>query len=98
MGATVGVLLDLKTYRGIAKGRTGNERIALYNRAGNKCGIKPFYMCLNYVNGKSALGYFYANPKYKLVRKSIPRVTHNRAITLTPYLKKKLNQLSRYSN
>ncbi|MBA2941595.1 YheC/YheD family protein [Paenibacillus sp. CGMCC 1.16610] len=97
MRTTVGVLLDLKTYKGIAKGRTGNERIALYERAGNKCGLKPFYMCLRYVNRKSALGYFNTNHKYKLVRRSIPRVTHNRAITLTPYLKKKLSQLSRYS-
>lgn len=94
----VGVLLDLKTYKGISKGRTGNERIALYNKAANKHGLIPFYMCLRYVNRNSAVGYVYSNHSYKLVRKKIPRVTHNRTITLTPYLKNKLSQLSRYSN
>lgn len=98
MRTTVGILLDLKTYKCIAKGRTGNELIALYNKAASKHGLKPFYMCLRYVNKNSALGYVYSNHKYKLVRKKIPRVTHNRAITLTPLLKNKLSQLSRYSH
>ncbi|WP_274468448.1 MULTISPECIES: YheC/YheD family protein [unclassified Paenibacillus] len=98
MPRTVGVLLDLKTYKGIPRGRTGNERLALYDKAGRMLGLKPFYMCLHYVNGKWALGYSYKRKKYKLIRRAIPKVTHNRAITLTPYLKRKLKLLSRSSN
>lgn len=95
---TVGVLLDLKTFNGIPKGRTGNERLSLYNKAGKLHGLKPFYMCLRHMKGGSALGYSYSNSKYKLIRRTIPKVTHNRAITLSPYLKKKLKLLARSSN
>ncbi|MBP1961691.1 YheC/YheD family protein [Paenibacillus aceris] len=98
MRTTVGVLLDLETYKGIPKGKTGNERIALYNKAGKIHGLKPFYMCLQHVDGKSALGYSYSNNKYKLLRRTVPCVTHNRAITLTPYLRRKLKQLSQSSH
>lgn len=94
----VGILLDLKTYRGIPKGRTGNERLSLYNKAGRELGIKPFYMCLRDLRSTTALGYTYENKGYRLVRRTIPKVTHNRAITLSPYLKNKLRKLSRSSN
>lgn len=97
MRTTVGVLLDLETYLGIARGRTGNERLALYNKAGKLHGLRPFYMCLQHVKGKYALGYYYENNAYRLVRRSIPRVTHNRAISLSPYLRKKLKELSQSS-
>lgn len=97
MRTTVGVLLDLETYLGIARGRTGIERLALYNKAGKMHGLRPFYMCLEHVKGKSALGYYYENNAYRLVRRSIPRVTHNRAISLSPYLRRKLKELSQSS-
>ncbi|MGO4274257.1 YheC/YheD family protein, partial [Paenibacillus sp. TAF58] len=94
MRATVGVLLDLETFLGIARGRTGTERLAMYNKAGKMHELRPFYMCLQHVKGKSALGYYYENNTYRLVRRSIPRVTHNRAICLSSYLRKKLKELS----
>ena len=97
MRTTVGVLLDLESFLGIARGRTGNERLALYNKAGKMHGLRPFYMCLQHVKGKSALGYYYENNAYRLVRRVIPRVTHNRAISLSPYLRKKLKELSQSS-
>ncbi len=97
MRATVGVLLDLETYLGIARGKTGNECLALYNKAGKMHGLRPFYMCLQRIKGKSAVGYYYENNAYRLVRRSIPRVTHNRAISLTPYLRKKLKELAQSS-
>ncbi|SDN75784.1 YheC/D like ATP-grasp [Paenibacillus sp. yr247] len=97
MRTTVGVLLDLKTYLGISKGRTGTERLALYNIAGENHGLRPFYMSLHHLRGKTALGYYYENNAYKLVRRSIPKVTHNRAIALSPFLRKKLKELSKSS-
>lgn len=97
MRTAVGVLLDLKTYLGIPKGRTGNERLALYNKAGKKYGIKPFYMSLQHVKTNSALGYYFENKAYKRISRSIPKVTHNRAITLSPFLRKRLTKLSQSS-
>ncbi|KRF13300.1 YheC/YheD family protein [Paenibacillus sp. Soil787] len=97
MRTTVGILLDLETYLGIARGRTGTERLALYNKAGKMYGLRPFYMCLQQIKGNSALGYYHENNAYRLVRRSIPRVTHNRTISLSPYLRRKLKELSQSS-
>jgi len=93
----VGVLLDRDTFTGIPKGRTGTERIRLYNKAAAKLGLKPFYMSLHQIGRTSALGYTYTGRSYKLVRRPIPSVTHNRTISLSPYLKGKLQALSRTS-
>ncbi|MFC5448559.1 YheC/YheD family endospore coat-associated protein [Paenibacillus aestuarii] len=93
----VGVLLDRDTFKGLPKGRTGTERIQLYNKAAKKLGLKLFYMSLHQIGKTSALGYTYTGRSYKLVRRSIPRVTHNRSITLSPYLKRKLQMLSQSS-
>ncbi|OPH57572.1 hypothetical protein BC351_03345 [Paenibacillus ferrarius] len=93
----VGILLDRKTYLGIPSQQTGYERIDLYNKAAKKLGMTPFYMCLPQISGKSSLGFLYENKKYRLVRMSLPKVTHNRAMSLTSYLTKKLSMLSRSS-
>ncbi|TXK76950.1 YheC/YheD family protein [Paenibacillus sp. N3.4] len=97
MDYVVGVLLDRETFLGIPKHRTGYERIALYNKAAQSLGLKPFYMCLANIKGNSALGYCYQNKAYQLVRLPIPEVTHNRAMTLTTYLQRKLKHLARLS-
>jgi hypothetical protein len=97
MSHTVGILLDRKTYMGISKGKTGNEKLSLYNRAGKQHNLMPFYTSLHQIGSSSAQGYVYAKNRYKLIRRSIPKVTHNRTITLSPILKRKLKQLSKSS-
>lgn len=94
---TVGILLDRKTYLGIPGKRTGHEQISLYNQAAKTLGLKPFYMSLHQIGSRSARGYIPAKRGYKLVRQAIPQVTHNRALTLSPFGKKKLKGLARVS-
>ncbi|MEC0227773.1 YheC/YheD family endospore coat-associated protein [Paenibacillus alba] len=97
MNQIVGVLLDPKTFKGIPRKKTGNERLSLYNRAAKQLQLTPFYTSLHQIGEKSAHGYLYSQNKYTLVRRPIPKVTHNRAITLSPVLKRKLKQLSKSS-
>ena len=78
---TVGVLLDRQTFKGIPSKRTGNERLSLYNKAAKQLGLKLFYMSLDQIGRRSALGFTYGNKKYRLERRPIPKVTHNRLIT-----------------
>ncbi|MBP1966610.1 YheC/YheD family protein [Paenibacillus aceris] len=94
---TVGVLLDQKTFKGIPSNRTGNERLSLYNKAAKQLKLKLFYMSLPHIGKKSALGFVFAKNMYRLKRQPIPNVMHNRAITLSPNLKRKLKQLSQSS-
>ncbi|NEW06665.1 YheC/YheD family protein [Paenibacillus sp. SYP-B3998] len=97
MGHTVGILLDGDTYLGVPRNKTGNERIDYYNKAAEQLGLMPFYMSLSHMSKGTALGYTYKNKQFKLERRSIPKVTHNRAITLSRSSKKKLKQLSQSS-
>ncbi|WP_167357167.1 YheC/YheD family protein [Paenibacillus pectinilyticus] len=97
MHQSVGILLDRETFRRIPSRRTGNERLALYNKAAKELDLKLFYMSLEQVGTNSALGYTYNKAKYRLERQSIPKVTHNRQIALSPSLKAKLKLLSKSS-
>jgi hypothetical protein len=97
MSHTVGVLLDRKTFMGIPKGKTGSEKLSLYNQAAKQHKLTAFYTSLHQIGATSAQGYIYTKNKYKFARRPIPKVTHNRAITLSPSLKRKLKQLSRSS-
>lgn len=97
MRNVIGILLAYKTYLGILRSQTGYEYIEHYNKAAEELGLTPFYMCLKYVNAKSALGLCYANKKYTLKRLPIPKVIHNRAMTLSSDSQKKLNQLAKTS-
>ncbi|UKS23911.1 YheC/YheD family protein [Paenibacillus sp. HWE-109] len=97
MGHTVGVLLDRKIFMGISKGKTGNEKLSLYNQVAKQHNLTPFYTSLHQIGITTAQGYIYTKNKYKFVRRPIPKVTHNRAMTLSPFLKRKLKQLSKNS-
>jgi hypothetical protein len=97
MKQTVGILLDHDMYTAIPNKRTGYEHIHLYNKAGKQIGVQPFYMSLRRINNSSALGFIYDGRRYRLMRRKIPEVTHNRTITLTPIWKKKLETLARSS-
>jgi glutathione synthase/RimK-type ligase-like ATP-grasp enzyme len=94
----VGILLDRKTYLGIQSKQTGYEQIDLYNQAAEKLGITLFYICLQETSGKSALGLCYENKSYRLLRLSYPKVIHNRALSLSPYMLKKLKHLAASSH
>ncbi|GGA02753.1 hypothetical protein GCM10008018_56020 [Paenibacillus marchantiophytorum] len=97
MRNVVGILLDRKNYLGISSQQTGYEQIDLYNKAAEKLGMTPLYMCPQHISQKSVLGLCYENNKYRLVRLPIPKVTHNRAMTLTASLQKRLSMLSKSS-
>jgi hypothetical protein len=97
MKQTVGILLDHDMYKEIPNQRTGYEHIQLYNKAGRQIGVQPFYMSLRHINNKSALGFIYDGRRYRLMKRRIPKVTHNRAITLTSIWKKKLETLAQSS-
>ncbi|WP_243767217.1 YheC/YheD family endospore coat-associated protein [Paenibacillus agricola] len=93
----VGILLDNKTYAGITRKRSDYEHIGLYNKATNQLGLKPLYMSLNHTGKRIASGYTYSAGRFQKVRHKIPKVIHNRAMTLTSQGKKRLEQLAKTS-
>jgi glutathione synthase/RimK-type ligase-like ATP-grasp enzyme len=93
----IGILLAYKTYLGILRSRTGYEYIEHYNKAAKELGLTPFYMCLKYVRAKSALGLCYENKTYTLKRLPIPKVIHNRAMTISSSSQRKLTHLAKTS-
>jgi hypothetical protein len=94
---TVGILLDHDTYRRVPTKRTGYEDIALYNKASKEIGLNPYYMSLRHITKKTALGFIFDGHRYRLVRRRIPKVIHNRAITLSPPSIQKLKTLAQSS-
>ncbi|CAH1195889.1 Endospore coat-associated protein YheD [Paenibacillus allorhizoplanae] len=97
MSSVIGILLDRKTYLGILRKQTGYEHIDYYNQAAVELGMIPFYMCLKHVKTKSALGLCFENQKYTLKRMPIPKVIHNRAMTLSPTSQQKLQAIAKIS-
>ncbi|KRE93305.1 hypothetical protein ASG89_07350 [Paenibacillus sp. Soil766] len=98
MSSVIGILLDRKTYLGILRKQTGYEHIDYYNQAAVELGLIPFYTCLKHVNSKSALGLSYESKKYTLKRLPIPKVIHNRAMTLSPTSQQKLKAIAKISH
>ncbi|MDR6549834.1 YheC/YheD family protein [Paenibacillus qinlingensis] len=97
MRNVIGILLDRKTYLGILQKQTGYEHIDYYNKAAIELEMTPFYMCLKHISTKTALGLCYENKKYTLKRLPIPKVIHNRAMTLSTFSQKKLKDLAKIS-
>ncbi|WP_248926185.1 YheC/YheD family protein [Paenibacillus hamazuiensis] len=95
MKRTVGILLDHETFMGIRSRKTGYERIRFYEKAAGELNLKPFYMSLRKISGATASGYTYSSGKYRLVKRPIPGVIHNRAMVLAPYWSRKLKKLAR---
>ncbi|WNR42123.1 YheC/YheD family endospore coat-associated protein [Paenibacillus roseipurpureus] len=94
----IGILLAYPTYKGILRHQTGYESIELYNKAAEELGLIPFYMTLRHVGTKSALGLSYENHTYMLKRLPIPKVIHNRAMTLTMSSQRKIQQMAKISH
>jgi hypothetical protein len=97
MKQMIGILLDPETFANVPGKRTGYERIDLYNKAAEKLELKPFYMALHNTGKSYSLGYVYTDGRYKRVRRSIPKIIHNRAMTLSPSGKNKLSKLAQSS-
>ncbi|WP_171685862.1 YheC/YheD family endospore coat-associated protein [Paenibacillus planticolens] len=97
MRNVVGILLDRKTYAGIQRKQTGYEQIDLYNRVAETLGIKLFYMYLQQPKGNTVIGLYVENDTYRLTRLPIPKVIHNRAMSLKPDLHTRLKRLARSS-
>ncbi|HJV46415.1 MAG TPA: YheC/YheD family protein [Bacillota bacterium] len=98
MAPRVGILLDPRTLRGIPSNRTAHEKITYYNRAGRVNGVLPFYMSLDLIRPKQnkAEGYIFSNG-YRFVKRSIPKVIHNRSMTFTKLSREKLGFLRKKS-
>ncbi|UJF35822.1 YheC/YheD family protein [Paenibacillus hexagrammi] len=95
MGHRIGILFDRDTFRGIPQGKTGNERLSLYNKAAKKLGLQSFYLTLDQIRGNQAKGYKRIGGKYRLVHGKVPRVIHNRALALSPASKRKMRLLAK---
>lgn len=96
---TVGILLDASVFKKVKSKKTGHEKLYLYNRAAKKHGLTPVYLCLDNIksNSSKAYCYQYVDGKYIYKKLTIPKVIHNRAMTSTSSLRKKLTVLKRKS-
>lgn len=95
---TVGILLDDNTFARLPSRHTGNEQLHLYNRAAKELKLAPpFYMNLRRITGSSATGYTFSGRRYRLQRRPLPRVVHNRDLALRPGMNTKLTRLARSS-
>ncbi len=93
---TIGILVDWKVYRNIKSGKTGSEKIHLYNKAAIRHGLTPVYLCLERMSPSSgkARGYKFVNGKYVYKSFPIPKVIHNRALPKSKPMRKRLGQLT----
>jgi hypothetical protein len=96
---TVGILLDQRTYRKLLLGKTGNERVKLYNKAARRLKLKLLYMSLEGIHLRSgkATGYSPKGHHYVKLTRVIPKVIHNRTFPRGRIERKRLSVLSKCS-
>lgn len=96
---TIGILLDVHTWKGIPRGRTGHEKISFYKKAARKLHLSPFYFSLPHLepNLQKAKGYTFRGGRYILTVKATPKVIHNRSMTSVKTWRDRLRRLSRRS-
>jgi hypothetical protein len=94
---TVGILVDLRVFNQIKSGKTGNERLTLYNKAASKLGLTPVYLCLERLSPsmKSAYGWTYSRGTYRYGQVSVPKIIHNRALPGSKRMRSRLKRLNR---
>lgn len=97
MKRTIGILLDERAFSGIPRKRTGSEKVGFYTLAARKLALRPFFMSLRQIGSNSAAGYTGTSKGERLTVRPIPKVIHNRDITLRSDLKKKLDRLAKKS-
>ncbi|MEX2416292.1 MAG: YheC/YheD family protein [Paenibacillaceae bacterium] len=96
---TIGILLDHRTYRRLQSGRTGNERVKLYNKAARRLGLKLMYMSLAGIHLQSgkATGFSRKDHHYAKTTRLIPKVIHNRTFPQGGIERRRLRSLSHRS-
>ncbi|GIQ68406.1 YheC/YheD family endospore coat-associated protein [Xylanibacillus composti] len=97
---TVGILVDAQVFRTIGSKKSSPEKLSIYNRAAAKHGLRPFYMCLEktFPASGQAMGYRYANGKYRYVKLPIPKVIHNRSMPKGEKMRKRMRELAKKSH
>lgn len=94
---TLGILVDDRVFRGIRTGRTGHERVSLYNKAAARHGLSLVYMNLNRIKppaGRTA-AVRWRKGRYASGKFPIPSVIHNRAFAFSKASRKRLAWLNR---
>ncbi|RKD25765.1 hypothetical protein BEP19_02150 [Ammoniphilus oxalaticus] len=78
----LGILINDRLLAGIRKGRSGHEKIAFYEQAGQAYGLTPCFFTLRDISLKKKRVKAFVQVKGKWKRKafSLPSVIHNRAI------------------
>lgn len=91
----VGILLNAKTHRGARIGRTGEEKLALYETVSACYGLKPCYLRLDEIDLNSGTSYAYLHEQdgFRKVHLPTPKVIHNRAIYKSPSALRKIRKL-----
>jgi hypothetical protein len=80
----VGILVNAKTYEGVATGNTHYEQIAFYEDAGEIYGLKPCYFRIEDLNleQQMVIAYVKNSQHYTQQILPLPQIVHNRAIHL----------------
>lgn len=96
---TVGILLDHRVYLRLQSGRTGNERMELYNKAARRLGVKLIYMCLTstHLRRREVTGFTRMGHHYIRTTQAIPKVIHNRSFPHGRLERKRLHGLTQRS-
>lgn len=94
---TIGILVDASVFRNIKSGKTGSEKIHLYNKASLKHGVIPIYFCLEHLSIKTrtGVGYKYVGGKFVRRKYTLPRVIHNRTLPASKRMRNRLKLLTR---
>ncbi|MEB3100441.1 YheC/YheD family endospore coat-associated protein [Ferviditalea candida] len=89
----VGILLNQPVFNGIPKGRTGHERISLYEENAKTFGLTPCYFRLSdlKIGSSSVRAYVSEGKSFKKKTVPVPRVIHNRAIFFGSKRRNKVN-------
>lgn len=96
---TIGILVDRRLFNNIKSGKTGQERLSLYNRAAKQLGLVPIYLCLDHIKqaSRTSLSYKYVNGRYKYGQFPIPAVIHNRSMISSASQQRRFNTLKKKS-
>ncbi|TVX87172.1 YheC/YheD family protein [Paenibacillus agilis] len=105
----IGILFNDRMLRGVAVGKTGQEKLAWYEEAASRHEVIPVYFRLEDVDMHSmqVKAYMRQGKRYVSRKIALPRVIHNRAIYTNPRYDRKIqtiidrgyilyNQVNRY--
>lgn len=89
----MGILLNQPAFKGIPSGRTGHERISLYEETAKTVGLTPCYFRLRDLKIGSSAVRAYVSEGKRFTKKTVPvpKVIHNRAIFFGSKTRTKVN-------